>query len=283
MKHRTCAIILFFLCMVLTAVTVTMGSLAWGGEVEAAAAAGEDAPEETAVPTATAEPSDALGPDVPERAVEATEEYFADAAFLGNSVLGGLWLYNNDLLLPSDTSHWYWSDSLTILGASPYAAQMADQQYGKIYIELGINELNYDKDALKTAFNTVIDQLQNDHPDAIIYLMSVTPVSKYCDGNLGFTRSGVISFNKMLKEIAEEQGIWYLDVYPELCGEDGFLPSDVTPDGIHFTPAHYQLWLNYMKTHYVPDETTPDAPLVTAEPEVPEESPAEETLEETEA
>lgn len=179
--------------------------------------------------------------------------YFADAGFLGNSVLSGLWLYNNDLLLPSDPSHWFWQDSLTIMAASPFAAQMADQDFGKIYIEFGINELNYDQDTLRDAFNQVIDKLQEDHPDAIIYLMSVTPVSAYCDANRPFKQGTVIAFNNMLQDIAREQQIWYLDVYPVLCGSDGYLPSDVTPDGVHFNPAHYQLWFDYLRTHYVPD------------------------------
>ena len=155
---------------------------------------------------------------------------------------------------------------MTIMGASPYAAQMAGKSYGKIYLGFGINEVSYDKDTLRAAFNTVIDQLQTDHPEAIIYLVSVTPVSAYCDANR-ISRNAVISFNDMVRQIAREQGVWYLDVYPVLCGEDGFLPSEVTPDGVHFTPAHYQKWFAYMTTHYVPDGHSPTVPVVTEVPE----------------
>lgn len=292
MRHKIPALIFFALSLVLMVSAVALGVHAWGGggaEAEAAQAeptadvsAAQTTETATAAPTSgpTAEPT-AAPTDVPAETPEPTAEpwagplvgeqpepmgaeYFANAAFLGNSVTSGLWLYNNDGLLPTGTDHWYCADSLTILGASPYAAQMPANTFGKVYIGFGINEVNYQKETLKAAFNTVIDQVKASQPNAIIYLMSVTPVSAWCDANREFKRSSVQSFNEMLQDIAREQQVWYLDVYPVLCGEDGFLPSDVTPDGVHFSPAHYQLWLDYMKTHYVPDGTPP-APAETAE------------------
>ena len=279
MRHKTAALILIGLSVVLACVAVALGvrTLSGGGPEAADAAAvtpagesedyvtAQPTPDQTPTPeptgTPTPEPTETpaptetpwAGPLVKEQSAPVPAAYFADAGFLGNSVLSGLWLYNNDLLLPSDPSHWFWQDSLTIMGASPYAAQMAAYDFGKIYIEFGINELTYDQSTLQEAFNTVIDQLQADHPNAIIYLMSVTPVSQYCDANLSMKQSAVMAFNNMLQTIAAEQHVWYLDVYPVLCGPDGFLPSDVTPDGVHFNPAHYQLWLDYLTTHYVPD------------------------------
>ena len=59
----------------------------------------------------------------------------------------------------------------------------------------------------------------------------------------------------MLKEICAERQVWYLDAYSVLCNEEGYLPSDVTNDGTHFSPAHYELWFDYMNTHYIPDGT----------------------------
>ncbi len=290
MRHKIPALISMGVSVVLMVVVIVLAvsMLRGGGSAKAeasgppAAPAGDTAGDTTgagqgvpAAPTAqpgpTAEPTATpwAGPDVQEQSAAMGPEYFADAAFLGNSVLSGLWYYDNEQLLPTDESHWFWADSLTIMAASPYAAQMAGRDFGKIYIEFGINEVTYDKDTLRDAFNTVIDQLQADHPNAIIYLTSVTPVSKYCDENRAFKRSAVLAFNDMLRDIAREQQVWYLDVYPVLCGEDGYLPSDVTNDGVHFTAAHYQYWFDYLKTHYIPDGHTSAAPAMTAVPELP--------------
>ena len=291
MKHRTTALIALAMSVILAVCTVIMAVRTWGGDREDDASqppeqtfpaeneqdseqkeesggflgglfkSATPEPSPTPEPTATPEPTPTpwAGPEVPEQSVEVGAEYFADAAFLGNSVLSGLYYYDYNDLLPKDTSHWYWANSLTIMGASSYAAQMQGQEFGKIYMEFGVNELTYNQDTLRMAFDTVIDQLQTDHPDAIIYLTSLTPVSRYCDANRVFKRDLVLSFNEMLLDIAREQEVWYLDVYPVLCGEDGFLPSDVTNDGVHFNGAHYEYWFDYLKTHYVPDETTPVA------------------------
>lgn len=286
MKHKKAAVILLAVSMVLLCATMITGALIWGTEPadgpeqpdqadQAAAPEGQDqsAPEGGADAPASTAKAAAAGQTVPEQDAPMGQAYFADAAFLGNEMTSGLWLYNNDGLLPSDASHWYCSDGLTVLAASPYAAQMPADAYGKVYIGFGINEVNYQRETVKAAFNTVLEQVQASQPNAIIYLMSVTPVSKYCDENRGYKRSSVQSFNRMLQDIAQEKGVWYLDVYPVLCGEDGYLPSDVTPDGINFSPAHYQKWFEYMQTHYVPDGTPP---VPTAEPEPSEEPDAAE-------
>ncbi len=218
-----------------------------------------EVPEPTETPIPTAAPW--TGPYIKEQAVEAGPEYFADAAFLGNSVLSGLWYYDYEGLFPKN--NFFWEDGLTVLGASPYAAKLTGGDYGKIYVGFGMNELSYEKGTLRQAFNTVLDKLQADHPDAIIYLVSVSPVSRWRSSNdSAVNRNLVISFNDMLLEIARERQVWYLDVYSVLCDDEGYLPADVTNDGVHFTPAHYENWINYMKTHYVPDGTEPagDAP-----------------------
>ncbi len=290
MKHKTLAIIFLAASMVLVCVAVFVGLYVWTdapAEQPDEAAQTQQADDADQAETGDEpasddgdkdEPSagkktDWDGPTVAEQDAPMGPAYFTDAAFLGNEMTTGLWLYNNDGLLPSDTDHWYCSDGLTVLGASPYAAQMPADSFDKVYIGFGINEVNYERQTLEAAFNTVIDQVQASQPDAIIYLMSVTPVSKYCDENRGTKRSAVQSFNEMLRSIARDRQIWYLDVYPELCGEDGFLPSDVTPDGINFSPAHYQKWIDYMRTHYVPDGTPP-APEPTPDPDAtPEPEP----------
>lgn len=279
MKHRTLAIVWMALSMVLVVVAIVLSLVLWDGGT--AEQPDPDGPGIQAPSAATAGPgqtgdqtagSGRSGPVVPAQDAPMGSAYFADAAFLGNGVTACLKLYDNYMLLPHDDSHWFCSDTLTVMGASPYVAQMPADTFGKVYIGLGIYELNYQRETLRAAFNAIVEQVKTSQPNAIIYLMSVTPVSKWCDENRGYRRSSVQSFNSMLQDIARQQQVWYLDVYPELCGEDGFLPSDVTPDGIEFNPDHYQKWFEYMKTHYVPDGTPPE-PAAEAT-ETPEDSAA---------
>lgn len=221
--------------------------------------------EETATPepSPTAEPTPTIwpGPEIPERTVPAGAEYFADAAFLGNEMLDSLMMYDSQDILPDDEGSWFWDEELTVLEAIPYAEEMKGGSFGKIYVTFGTHEMNYDSSSLREAYNMLLDRLQADHPQAIVYLVSAPPVSLWKTSNSSSTtRELVQSFNAMLKELAEERQVWFLNVYSALCNEEGYLPSDVTNDGVHFTPAHYELWYAYMQSHYIPDGTTADAP-----------------------
>ena len=280
MKNRIPAIIFMAVSVGLICVAVVLGLSLWNdGPDEPETAQTEPAAPESqgdggasstipAAQTAASGSTDAQwsGPVVKEQEAPMGAAYFADAAFLGNSITSRLWYYDNDDLLPDGTDHWYWAESLTIQGAMPYVAQMPADTFGKVYIGLGMYEVNYNKDTLRTSFNAVIDQIQASQPGAIIYLMSVTPVSKWCNENRDYKRNAVQNFNRMLQDIAKERQVWYLDVYPALCGEDGFLPSEVTPDGIQMNPEHYEKWFEYLRTHYVPDGTPPEPTEVPAEP-----------------
>ncbi len=230
----------------------------------------EPTPTPTPVPTPTPEPTATPwpGPDVPEQGQPAPADYFADAAFLGNSLVTGLDYYDyNDTLAGAA---FYAANSVTVLGVADYVAQMAGTQYGKIYVGLGTNEMSYDRDTLRQAFNTMIDQLEANNPGCIIYLMAVTPVSEYKSStDRYFTRDLAKDFNSMLREIARDRHVWYLDVFTPLANENGYLPSEVTVDGVHFTPAHYEIWFNCLQTHYVNEDGT-----VTTPPPA-EEEPAE--------
>ena len=279
MRYRTRALVFLALSVILLVTALVMGvralapASAEGGEpggsgfsLSGLFSRATPTPEPTAIPTETPEPTATPwpGPDIPEQAVPVGKEYFDDAAFLGNSVLSGLWIYDHEDLFPDDKGQWFMDDGLTVLSAMPYAEQMADGNYGKIYVGFGNNEMSYDRTALREAYNMLIDKLQADHPDAVIYLVSATPVSRWKSSNSSsFTRELVQSYNEMVKAIAKERQVWYLNAYSVLCDEEGYLPADVTNDGTHFTPAHYDLWFEYMKTHYIPTGSMP----------VPENSP----------
>lgn len=230
-------------------------------------AEGDDMPVVTHIPVTPIptddpeqEPSPAVEPDsgvdVPEQDVPADDEYFADAAFIGNSLMDGFRLYSG--LTCCDI---YAKTSMTVLGVGDYLNQMADKEYGKIYILLGINEIGYESYTFKDYYTDMVERLQTDHPDAVIYIMGLSPVSRAkSDSHDYFNMERIGIYNERLHEIAEEKGCRYIDLCDALAGEDGYLPADVTFDGIHFTAEEYGVWLDYLRTHYIPDETEDNAP-----------------------
>ena len=198
-------------------------------------AAPEASPEVTPEPTPTA--SAASYPDLTEQpAVD--DDFFADAAFLGNSLIDGFRLFSG-----LTTCDYYCATSMTVTGAGDLINQMTQKQYGKIYILLGINEIGYDVNYFAGLYQDMLDSIRAKEPDADIYIMGLTPVSAYKSANSD-------TFN--MDRVRTYNDCWYVDLCAGLAGADGYLPSDVTTDGVHFAAGHYKVWLDYLKTHYAP-------------------------------
>lgn len=208
-------------------------------------------PEETEAPEPeeTAPPADEL-PEcgkVPQRDEPVDDSWFDDAAFLGNSLVDGFRLYSG--LTNCDI---FASTSMTVLGVDSLLSQMALNQYGKVYILLGINEIGFEPDYFGDIYSDMLDKIVAQQPDADIYIMGLSPVSAYKSSTDSvFTMDRVRSYNEELLALAEERGFYYIDLCEALAGEDGYLPSEVTTDGVHFAAGHYAIWRDYLKNHYM--------------------------------
>lgn len=199
------------------------------------------------------------GPDLPLQE-PAEDDYFSDAAFVGNSLMDGFRLFSG-----LDTCTYYAATSMTVVGVDSSDAITLDNGYagtimqalgqktfGKIYILLGINEIGFEASYFKQLYSDMLDEIKQIQPDADIYIMSLTPVSEYKSStDKTFTMSRVKTYNEVLYELAGEKECFYMDLCEALCDEKGYLPSTVTSDGVHFSASHYKVWLDYVKTHYV--------------------------------
>lgn len=205
------------------------------------------APDTDTTPTPTPTPTP-KGPDLTaQTAVDNT--FFEDAAFLGNSLIDGFRLFSG-----LDTCDYYCATSMTVTNTGNLIADMAQQQYKKVYILLGINEIGYDVDYFSGLYQDMLDDIIEKQPDADIYIMSLTPVSAHKSSTSDtFNMDRIATYNDALHELAEENDCYYVDLCEALSGSDGFLPSDVTSDGVHFAAGHYKVWLEYLKTHYNPE------------------------------
>ena len=168
--------------------------------------------------------------------------------------------------------------SLTIDGEAltPLEA-LALKEYGKVYISLGINELGYNNDkGFYEAYCAAIDHIRRIQPKAVIYIQALIPVNiaqvEQSNGNkYQLSNDHLRVYNDLMRQVAEEKQVVYLDLYADFAGEDGELPAEYSRDGVHMVKEACQKWLAYLKTHTVSfEELYPDGP-----PAVPEEGPAE--------
>ena len=138
------------------------------------------------------------------------------------------------------------------MGAGNLITQMSAEQYGKVYILLGVNEIGFDADYFKGLYADMLDTIIEQQPEADIYIMGLTPVSEYkSTTDKTFTMDRIRLYNEKLLELAEEKSCYYIDLVEALSDDTGYLPASVTTDGVHFAASHYQVWLEYLRTHHI--------------------------------
>ena len=130
---------------------------------------------------------------------------------------------------------------------------VAEEDCGKIYVMLGVNELGWSKvETFRDQYAKVIDRLREDHPGAEVVLQSLLPVSAKQDEKGSYVNNDRIRvYNEALLELAEEKDCPYLNVAEAVADETGCLRADWNFDGVHLNVKGCQAWLEYLRTHPV--------------------------------
>ena len=187
----------------------------------------------------------------------ADDSFFTDTAILGNSLIDGLRLYAKlktvDFYCGTSMSVKSAMNSKTVLlnngSQGTQLDAMAQKQYGKIYVELGINEIGGSVDSFIGLYGSLLDKIKQTQPQAEVYIMAITPTSRAKNGT-SFSKERVVMYNEALYKLAGERECYYLDVFTPLADSEGYLPNSDTRDGVHFTKAKYLDWEEIIRTYY---------------------------------
>lgn len=213
------------------------------GEEEDGGPAAEEA-EETQDGEASAETEEELPPEL----------FFQDTLFIGDSRTMGLAEYadlNNAVVFANTGMNVYRLYSLknAVHDQETYLEDiLADKQYRKIYLMLGINELGYDEAQTVKRYEEEVLKLRKSQPDAKIILeanLHVTAARSERD-NI-FNNAGIDRINENIRKIAEKYGLSYIDVNEIFDDETGALNSDYTHDEVHVLGKYYQQWADWIR------------------------------------
>ena len=194
---------------------------------------------------------------------EVNDAYFTDALIIGDSRTVGLRdyggmrnvasviakeslnihnLFTKNLELTDPDGHYEITTLLDLL---------LSRQYRKVYLSVGINELGigdtvYFYNAYRQALG-VIRQLQ---PDAIIYIQGIMHVSgSKSRSDPVFNNTIIVQRNRAIATLANGHDIFYLDMNPDFCDEDGNVLENITGDGVHLKASAYEKWHSFLLTH----------------------------------
>lgn len=228
-----------------------------------------ETPVHTSAPTPTPEPTPSPTPEpdwsqpVPESEAVEQETWFADAAFIGDSRTDGLHIFSGitaeaDFLEHTGITVYEILDGKKVIRQEneklPILEVLAQKQYGKVYVMLGVNELGYNAPQdFAEHYGKLIDAVRACQDDATIYVQSIIPVNtadcKSYDQPYYVTNERIAAYNEALAAIAQEKKVYFLNISEVMEGEDGELEADLSADGVHFKKSGYRLWLDYLTTH----------------------------------
>ena len=179
---------------------------------------------------------------------EAAMDVLGDAQFLTSGSLGS----GNALWEVSDESvHPVYNGQKTLIEES-----VASMNAGKIYIMLGMNDLGlYGIDGAITNLKTLVNRIQQNAPQAKIYIQSMTPTTSTSTllSSSAYQPENIRAYNQKLLSTCIEQGWYYVDVASVMYDSNGYLIRDYCSDpdgmGIHFTNTGCAAWVEYLYTH----------------------------------
>lgn len=195
----------------------------------------------------------------------ADPSYFDDAVFIGDSISVGLRVYGvlptknviaeqnvNIMNLVNDTPVYRTSGTEKRTVFQAIAEQVPNP--GKIYILIGANGIpGLSNEAHINYYGKFLDRLHQTYPNAMIYVESVTPItknSKYIRDS--FNTKKINDFNDRLYKLAQEKGVYYLNVQEVLRDDNGYLISDYDAgDGMHLKSNGHKAMYQYYLTHAV--------------------------------
>ncbi len=183
------------------------------------------------------------------------DSYFEDAVFVGDSLTLGFGYYSgldSVFLCESGLSTENIQKEKLIEEKTVIDILSEEKHVNKIYIMLGMNEAEKnDAKGFAKRYSEFIDSVRETLPNAIIYVESITPVSKKYEKSHKLNNKIIKSYNEQLVKMAKEKNCYYVDLYSYVADADGFLPDGAGNDGVHLSSGNYLEVAGYLKKHAV--------------------------------
>jgi hypothetical protein len=131
----------------------------------------------------------------------------------------------------------------------PVIDELKGKDFKNIYIMFGDNECGWGSmDVFVKHYKKVIDAVRERVPGATIYLISVLPISESTSAKneYGYNQGAINNVNKLIKKLASDEGLTYIDAASAIVNSKGYLPDEASTDGCHLGKEYTRKWLAYV-------------------------------------
>ncbi len=202
--------------------------------------------------------------------------YFEDALFIGDSRTVGLCEYGSlgdtASFLAKESVSVYTVEDATLTFKTPGEETtegtpeeiLSEYTFGKIYLSLGVNELGIGTTkAYYEKYREILEMIRRLQPDAVIYIQGIMHVSySLSSSDSARNNTVIVQRNEAIATLANGYDIFYIDMNPYVCDEDGNLIDDLSWDGIHLKGTSYENWdrslMDYAVVRSAKDDIAPE-------------------------
>ena len=189
----------------------------------------------------------------------ATDDYFSDAVFIGDSRTVGISEFSgikNATFLCKTSLSIYDFDKPKITYDNKKTSVkevLSTHQFGKVYLMVGINELGTGgTERFAQTYKEVLGKMRKWQPDAVIYVQSIMGVSPQKDRTDDvFNNTNIRDKNCAIAKLTDGIHIFYLNIQEIYEDENHALSQELTFDEVHLYAQYYDKWVKYLKTHAV--------------------------------
>ncbi len=137
-------------------------------------------------------------------------------------------------------------------GSVPVIDELNGKDFDNVLIMFGDNECGWGSmDAFVRQYKKVIAGVRERVPGAKIYLISILPISYATSqkNEYGYNQGKINECNELIKKIASDEGITYLDASSSIMNDKGYLPDEASTDGCHLGKEYTGRWLTYVSKY----------------------------------
>ncbi len=201
----------------------------------------------------------------------ATEDYFADACFIGDSRTVGISQYagieNATFLCKTSlTIYDYEKPKLTFNDEKTSIKEiLTENQFAKIYLMVGINECGTGTpETFFERYRDVVNDIRKLQPNALIFIQGNLFVTQTkSEESDSINNENIAARNALIATLANQKDIFYIDINESTLCDEGALVSDYTWDQVHIKAQYYPVWKDYLLQHAIirdDKETTISSP-----------------------
>lgn len=189
----------------------------------------------------------------------ATDDYFADACFIGDSRTVGISQYagieNATFLCKTSLTIYDYDKPKITYNDTKMSIQeaLSETQFAKIYLMVGINECGTGTpETFYERYRDVVLDIRRLQPEALIFIQGNLFVTqqKSDDGD-SITNENISARNDLIATLANQKDIFYININESSLCEDGALISDYTWDQVHIKAQYYPIWKDYLLQHAI--------------------------------